>query len=157
MAEWADLLKVVVGAVIGFFPAYFLDRHRERVRRRDEILVQPVIKFLDDNLEAISETYWSHMDGSAGDYKERVKAFRTREASAEARVRALADKQLLKDWGAFKPSLHKVRRALGSPQYAVDKDDAAFEEMGKAIGSAAAVLEHLTLLRWRWHLPLAPL
>jgi hypothetical protein len=100
--EWAEVadtaVKVGAGVMLGGMSAWLLNAARDRRerRRREEdlrrtILVDPIIKFLDDLMAAIGEVYWASIDGKPPRLEEKMMFFRERQGAVDARIAALHD------------------------------------------------------------------
>jgi len=147
MTQWIDvvdsMIKIGLGALIGGGASFAVESHRTHVKRVEEVVlrrtslvVEPVIAFMDEVLAAISQFYWRSLEGDAVDYD--LMKLRDRHAAIEARVAALDDEELTKEWKRFSVSLIRVRRSISQPR---DKD--AYEEMADASKSDGIILRRL--------------
>jgi hypothetical protein len=94
-------VKIGLGALIGGLFTYWLERLKQkgdlakaRRERFNSIVVSPIISFLNDLHECISETYWSSIDPTDSSAANKIIALRNQEAMVEARIAALNDKNI---------------------------------------------------------------
>jgi hypothetical protein len=147
--EWAEVadtaVKVGAGVMLGGMSAWLLDAARDRRerRRREEdlrrtLLIDPIVKFLDDLMAAIGEVYWASIDGKPPRLEEKMMFFRERQGAVDARITALHDAVLEEKWPALCRKVIEVR-------IRVDRKDLgeAYDKMKEAFVLGAEVLQRL--------------
>ncbi|MFZ2490205.1 MAG: hypothetical protein WA208_01845 [Thermoanaerobaculia bacterium] len=109
------LLGIVVG-VLGTILVQMLqhsnETRRSLARRREEKLVDPIIQFVDEALQFLSDFYWRKLDGNDSGLLARIESLRAKESSVEARVHALAYPGLLEAYADFDSHIGKFRMSF---------------------------------------------
>lgn len=138
-------VKIGLGALIGGFFAYFLERLKQKGEFLKEMralhqqrIVMPIIQFIDELLVCISETYWSCVDSTESTVGTKIVVLRNREAMIEARVAALGDKDLTK----FFHKLATKRLTIGTLLHDKKLSEAR-DEMYQVFELAGEVLKKL--------------
>lgn len=147
-ADVSTLIKVGFGALIailvGLIPLIIeafkqKNEHlRERLRLRQEKIIDPIISFLDEYLAVVSETYWSHLDKAETNINEKIVAFRNKEIMTEARVAALRNKELSQSFKQVTTKAYELRLHLEEHDLTKARDS-----MITASQLTANVLTHL--------------
>jgi hypothetical protein len=130
-AAWLQLIgildsavKIGLGALIGVVGALYLEAYRSRQQRTREAeqryrdnIEKPVVGFVDETLTLMSRAYWNKVDGRGPDLSPVLDTLREREASFQARLKAMgrpdAEKYFSDLDGAFCKFRGELPRAPG--------------------------------------------
>jgi hypothetical protein len=112
-------VKVALGAVIASTSGFLVEAYRRRQqlvreaeqRYRDNI-EKPVVGFVDEMLTLMSRAYWNKADGRDPETGSMIEVFREKEASIEARVKAMGRPDVEKYFRALDNSYVQFRAAL---------------------------------------------
>lgn len=128
--DWFPVFTLLLGLVAAGFFEWLRDRRtsnrereaREAARREQEVrdaeqryrenIEKPVVGFVDETLIMISRAYWNKVDGKDPGIDSIREAVREREASVQARVRAMRRPDAQKRFLALDESFMRFLREL---------------------------------------------
>ena len=129
------LLAGVVGGLSAFFTAKLAFSNAmkmERVKRTNETLAMPVIKFINNVLELTSRAYWEYVD--TGSFSVNMQGVQSKDSVAVARVQSTGNDLLVEEFRNFTHQFHSFRKSLnkGAPTDP-DEEKKKLEEMAASL------------------------
>lgn len=111
------LIGTLIGALITGSVAVYNSHNqhkKDEARRRDEVLVQPIVRFVDDLLRFVSRMHWSAVEGQMTVDETHLRDFRASEGSIRARLSALNDTTLTTAFDRFEQAWMQYKDTLAS-------------------------------------------
>lgn len=109
------ILAIIIGAISALITTKLTlgtELKKERIKRINEILALPVIKFINRVLELASRAYWDFADDLPVSVN--LVDIQSQDSGATSRIQALGDKILVVEFSEFTRQFAKYRNTLAS-------------------------------------------